>query len=98
MAHRIALCGELLLPEAAFRTGLVHEVTSFKHLDQVAGTVARDMGDRPVEAWAITKRYLRASTAEVIRSTAARSRDEFLECWFLPATQLALKKLAERRS
>lgn len=98
MAHRIALCGELLLPEAAFRTGLVHEVTSFKHLEQVAATVARDMADRPAAAYAITKRYLRAATAEVIRSTAARSRDEFLECWHLPETQAALRKLVERAS
>jgi Delta3-Delta2-enoyl-CoA isomerase len=98
VAHRIALCGEMFLPEAAFRTGLVHEVTSYKHLDQVAGTVARDMSARPPEAYAITKRYLRAATAEVIRSTAARSRDDFLECWYLPATQEALRKLVERVS
>lgn len=96
-AHRIALCGETLLPEAAYRAGLVHEVTSYKHLPTVAETIGRDLSRSPAPAYGITKRYLRSATAAAIYATAVESREEFVHCWFLPETQACLRKLAERR-
>ena len=97
MAHQIALCGETLLPESAFRIGLAHEVTSYKHLMLVAETVARDLARTPTPAYGMTKRYLRSSTAGAMSSTALESREEFVQCWFMPETQASLKRLAERR-
>ncbi|HEX7880762.1 MAG TPA: enoyl-CoA hydratase/isomerase family protein [Candidatus Eisenbacteria bacterium] len=96
-AHRLVLSGEVLLPEAAYRAGLVHEVTSFRHLETVAETVAAERAALPHVAYARTKRYLRSATAELMAPLAASSRDEFLECWYLPETQAALKRLAEKR-
>jgi enoyl-CoA hydratase len=96
-AHQIALCGETLLPETAYRAGLVHEVTSFKHLDRVAETMARELAEKPAAAYGLTKRYLRAPTATEMTATRESSREEFVNCWFLPDTQAALRRLAERR-
>jgi len=97
-AHRLVLSGEILLPEAAYRAGLVHEVTSFRHLQSVAETVAEDRASLPQVAYARTKRYLRSATADSMAPLATSSRDEFLECWYLPETQAALKKLTQKQS
>jgi Delta3-Delta2-enoyl-CoA isomerase len=96
-AHRLTLGGEPLLPEAAYRAGLVHEVTSLRHLPEVAETVAMERAALPHVAYARTKRYLRAETAESMASLAASSRDEFLECWYLPETQENLRRLVAGR-
>jgi 3,2-trans-enoyl-CoA isomerase len=96
-AHRLTLGGEVLLPEAAYRAGLVHEVTSLRHLPEVAETVATDRASLPHVAYARTKRYLRAATAEAMASLAASSREEFLECWYLPDTQENLRRLVAGR-
>ncbi|TPW14708.1 MAG: hypothetical protein FD129_1036, partial [bacterium] len=95
--HRLTLSGETLLPEAAYRAGLVHEVTSFRHLKTVAETVAAERAALPHVAYARTKRYLRSATASSMAPLAASSRDEFLECWYLPETQAALRKLSQRK-
>lgn len=97
MAHRIALRAETVLPETAYRTGLVHEVTSFKHLITVAETVAGDLASTPSAAFGITKRYLRSPTAGAMYASAVESREEFVECWFLPATRKSLEKLAAKK-
>jgi enoyl-CoA hydratase len=98
VAQRLALGGEMLLPEAAYRAGLVNEVTSFRHLSEVAETVARDLAAVPAAAFGCTKRYLRHPVASIIETTALSSRDEFLHCWYLPETQAALRKLVARKS
>ncbi len=97
-AQRIALGGETLLPEAAYRAGLISEVTSFKHLFEVAETVARDLASVPGTAYGYTKRYMRLPTASAMQATAVQSREEFLHCWYLPETQATLSRLAERKS
>lgn len=98
IAQRLALSGEPLLPEAAYRAGLINEVTSFKHLDEVAETVARDLATVPGTAYGYTKRYMRLPTASAMQATAVQSRDEFLHCWNLPETRATLEKLAARKS
>lgn len=98
IAHRLVLDAETLLPEAAYRLGLVQEVVAFRHLEVVADTVAGERGNRPPEAYALSKRYLRAQAAEMMVATEPDSREEFLNAWFLPGTQAALRKLAERRT
>lgn len=95
-AHRLALSGERLLPEAAYRSGLIHEVTSSRHLREVSETVARDLASTPASGFAHTKRYLRLNAATAMGAGAVASRNEFLDCWFEPAAQAALRKLAQR--
>lgn len=95
-AHRLALTGERLLPEAAYRAGLIHEVTSSRHLREVSETVARDLASTPPTGFAHTKRYLRLNVVTSMTAGARSSRDEFLECWFDPKVQAGLQALARR--
>ncbi len=95
-AHHLALTGEPVLPEAAYRCGLIHEVTSSRHLREVADTVARDLAATPTPAFARTKAYLRAGVVSAMRASFERSREDFLDCWFLPETRAALEALANR--
>lgn len=95
-AHRLALTGEPVLPEAAYRCGLIHEVTSSHHLVEVAETVASDLAATPTPAFARTKAYLRAGVVNAMRAALERSREDFLDCWFLPETRAALEALVNR--
>lgn len=95
-AHRIALTGERMLPEAAYRAGLIREVTSSRHLREVSETVARDLSATAPAGFGLTKRYLRLSTLAEMRAGATTSCEEFLDCWFGPAAQGALQALARR--
>lgn len=97
VAHRLVLDAETILPEAAYRVGLVHEVVAIRHLETVADTVAADRAGHPASAYALSKRYLRGATARSMAECEEASRREFLEAWYQPATQAALQQLAQRR-
>jgi enoyl-CoA hydratase/carnithine racemase len=85
--EEIALFGRNYKGEQAVQVGLVHELCDSDKLDALAIERLDEMTSRDPNAFAVTKRYLRAATVERIRSHDAMFQNDFVECWFSDGTQ-----------
>lgn len=95
-AHRItevALFGRNFAGEAALEAGLVDEVAEPEDFEARCRERATELAAKDSRAFAITKRYLRSTTAERIRAHEARLEPEFLDAWFAPETRARIQGL-----
>lgn len=78
----IGLLGRNFSGQGALTAGLVHEVCDADHFEEVCRARAEEFASKDTAAFAATKRYLRAETAETLRAADALYLDEWLDCWF----------------
>lgn len=89
----VGLLGRNFRGEAALHAGLVHEVCSAEHFEEVCRARAEEFAAKDPAAFAITKRYLRAGTAETLRAADALYLDEWLDCWFGAAARRRIEEI-----
>ncbi len=96
--EEIALFGRNYQGEQAVQAGLVHELCAPESLDALATERLDEMTSKDADAFAVTKRYLRAATVERIRAHDAMFLNDFLECWFSEGTQARIHAIVESLS
>lgn len=99
MRDEVALFGNNFKGEAAVAAGLVHETHDGDAAAFEVRAIERlaQLAEREPQAFATTKRYLRAAAAERMRSDA-QFREDFLDSWFAPATQRRITAIVEALS
>ena len=93
---RLALGGELFDPHEALRLGLVHGVVPEGDLLPRALLKAKALAAVPGGGIRQIKASLRAPIAALMRARAAEEGDGWVETWFAPETQLALRATVAR--
>jgi enoyl-CoA hydratase len=88
---RLALAGELVGPREALQLGLVHELASEGELLQKALQKAKAYAALPAAGVRHVKTSLRRPVAAAMRARAAEEAERWLDTWFAPETQLALR-------
>ena len=78
----VLLRGRLTGPEDAVTNGFLHELGSAETLRERAVERAEELGALPREAYAHTKRALRAEFADRAARERAPKRERFLDTWF----------------
>ncbi len=78
----VLLRGRLTGPEDAVTNGFLHELGSAEALLERAVERAEELGALPREAYAHTKRELRAEFADRAARERAPKREQFLDTWF----------------
>jgi enoyl-CoA hydratase len=91
--EEVALLGRNYAGEAAVAAGLVHEVHEGAGFEAHCRTRLGELAARDRLAFARTKEYLRAATAERFAREDASHRDEFLDCWFSPGTRGRIEEI-----
>jgi len=94
--EEVALMGRNYSDDAALESSLVHELYDGADFEAHCLERLREMSSKDPAAFTITKRYLRSSTVERIRSHDARFLEEFLDCWFSDSTQERIRTIVER--
>lgn len=87
----VALFGRNYRGEEAAAVGLVHEVRPAAALDAHCRARLEELAGKDPRAFAVGKRYLRASTVERIRAHESRLAHEFLDSWFSAETRERLR-------
>ena len=93
--EEIALFGRNYKGEQAVQVGLVHELCDPDGLDALAYERLDEMTSKDPNAFAVTKRFLRAATVERIRSHDAMFLSDFVDCWFSEGTQARIHAIVE---
>ena len=94
----VLLRGRLTGPEDALANGFLHELAEPGALAARAAARAEEMGALPREAYAHTKRELRAPFAERAIAHRAEKREGFLDTWFSePSRALRAAILSDRK-
>lgn len=78
----VLLGGKLLTPEDGRGAGILHRIVPPESLLEEAVSAARELGDKPRNAFHHTKLALRAPMLERIRATRDEARRGFLDSWF----------------
>ena len=96
MFERTILEGPLYSPDQALAAGLVDEVVPAPELEGRAIERARQLASIPREAFAESKRLIRAAAVE--RSERAKSEDSrhWIDLWFSPAAKRRVREVVER--
>lgn len=94
--ERTILEGPLYSPDLALTAGLVDEVAAAPELEGRAVERARQLASIPREAFAESKRLIRAAAVE--RSERARREDsrQWIDLWFSPAAQRRIGELVAK--
>lgn len=98
-AHRVqdlVYRGRTLAPGEALAAGLVDELAKLEGLLERACAVARELGEIPGEAFALTKRHLRRPLLERIERYGPEVDPEVLRQWSQPETREAIRAFMER--
>jgi enoyl-CoA hydratase len=85
--EEVALFGRNYVDEEALAAGLVHEVRDAEGFEEHCRARLTELAEKDARAFALTKRYLRASTLERMRADAGRSDRDWLASWFSADTQ-----------
>ena len=92
---RIALVGENCRDEEALKAGLCDEVCDAASLEERGLGRLSELASREPGAFALTKRFVRASTLEAMESGLETSLDPFLDVWFSKGTQTRIRAVVE---
>jgi enoyl-CoA hydratase len=85
--EEVALFGRNYVDEEAIAAGLAHEVRDAEGFEEYCRARLAELAEKDARAFALTKRYLRASTLERMRADAGRSDRDWLSSWFSADTQ-----------
>jgi enoyl-CoA hydratase/carnithine racemase len=89
----VGLLGRNFAGQEALAAGLVHEVARAEAFEAVCRERAEEFAGKDPEAFAATKRYLRAGTAEALRAADLLYMDEWLDCWFAPPARRRIEEI-----
>jgi enoyl-CoA hydratase len=82
-----ALLGRNFADEDALGAGMAHEVLAEEGFEAACLTRLREFAEKDAAAFAATKRYLRASILEEMKSRESRLDGEWLASWFSEPTR-----------
>jgi enoyl-CoA hydratase len=91
--EEIALFGRNYRGEEAVQVGLAHEVHPPDGFDAHCLSRLEALASKDAAAFAITKRYLRATTVEHIMADEARLESDFLDRWFSTSTRSKIQAI-----
>ena len=94
--EEVALFGRNYTGPEAIASGLVHEVRPVAGFESYCLERLAELASRDANALAITKRYLRRSTAESMRNADAEFTREFVESWFRPEARRRIGEVVEQ--
>jgi len=89
----VALLGRNFSDDEAVAAGLVHAVLAAEDVQPYSREQLDRFAGRGAGALARTKSYLRRPAVERIRAHDAAHRNEFLDCWFAPATRHRIEEI-----
>ena len=92
--EEVALFGRNYQGADAVAAGLVHEVHAAEDFDDHCRTRLRELMDKDLRAFSITKRYLRSPTVDRILNHEQIMDHEFIDSWFSSTTQERLHGIA----
>jgi 3,2-trans-enoyl-CoA isomerase len=95
-AERLAVTGELVLPQEAVRVGLVDELAPSKMVVDRAREWCERVLALPREAMDITRRDARADLRAIFEKDLEPELQWVTDRWWSPSTQATLRALAER--
>ncbi len=93
--HEVALLGRNYAGEAARSAGLVDEIADAEGFEETCRARMEEFGTKDPQAFAVTKRYLRAEVAERTRAHGPRLTAEFLDSWFSSGTRSRITAIVE---
>jgi len=94
--QRLVYSGRPLSPDEALEIGLVEEVAEPDEVLDRAVLAAGRMGSLDGDAFALTKRHIRATTLERMRATSSDIDPEVLEIWSRPKTMEGIRTFLEQ--
>jgi enoyl-CoA hydratase/carnithine racemase len=93
--QEVALFGRNYRGEEAVQVGLVHEVHAAEGFEGHCSARLDALASKDAAAFAITKRYLRATTVERIMADEARLESDFLDRWFSSTTRSKIQAIVD---
>ena len=96
LAERLATTGALLSPQEALRLGLVDDLAPLQKVIEVSAQWCQRLLALPQEAMKSTRRLARADMVALFTGNLEQELGLVIESWWSPATQTALRALAER--
>jgi enoyl-CoA hydratase len=94
--HELLLRGRICEPREALARGLVDEVVESERLMGRAVESARELATPPAEAFAATKRVLRAASRERAAKLSRESQAATIELWASEPVQAAVRSYVEK--
>jgi 3,2-trans-enoyl-CoA isomerase len=95
-AERLAVTGELVLPQEAVRVGLVDDLVPLERVVDRAREWCERVLALPAEAMNLTRRDARADLCAIFEKDLEPELKWVTERWWSPSTQATLRALAER--
>jgi enoyl-CoA hydratase/carnithine racemase len=89
----IALLGRNYSDQEAVAVGFASEVVNEDGFDAACRQRLAEFAEKDASALALTKRYLRQPAADRVRHQEVPRRDQFLDCWFSPATRGRIQEI-----
>ena len=91
----VALLGRNFSDEAAVAAGLADELAEADRVEPLARERLAEFTSKDTQAFAVTKRYLRAPVVERIRTHNQLLLPEWLDGWFSPDTRARIARTVE---
>jgi 3,2-trans-enoyl-CoA isomerase len=88
----VVLLGRNFTDEAAVAMGLCDELADAAVLETVALSRLAELAEKDPVALGKLKGYLRAEVLATMQRSSEEAISEFLDCWFLPATQQRIRQ------
>ena len=95
-AERMAVTGELVLPQDAVRLGLVDEILPPENVVARAVEWCERLLALPTEAMTLTRRQARADLMALFGDNIEKELPSVIEGWWSPSTQATLRAVVER--
>jgi len=95
-AERLAVSGELVLPQEAVHLGLVDEIVPPEKVVGRAVEWCERLLALPAEAMTLTRRQARADLAALFGDNIEKELPRVVEGWWSPSTQATLRAVADR--
>ena len=91
--EEVALVGRNYADEEAIAAGIAHELHGEGGFEEHCLSRLEEMASKDLQAFAITKRYLRSTTVERFEADNERLLPEFLDCWFAEQTRARMEEM-----
>jgi enoyl-CoA hydratase len=89
----VALLGRNFADADAVRVGLVDALADAEGFEAACLARLAELSDKDPAALALTKAYLRAEALDAMRAQEAARQEEWLDCWFSPATRARIAEI-----